>query len=74
MEKRKAAATPRFGVYLSQDEVKWLNQIRGKFMMRNGLDITTTSIVRAGIGQLRELDEAKLLKVLERHRGRRAPS
>jgi hypothetical protein len=29
------------------------------------------AIVRAGIGQLREMGEAKLLKLLERHSGRR---
>jgi hypothetical protein len=71
MEKRKTAATPRFGVYLSQDEAKWLNETRGKFLLKYGLDITATGIIRAGIGQLRELKETELLKLLERHRGRR---
>lgn len=71
MGKRKAAATPRFGVYLNQDESRWLNETRGKFLLKNGLDISATAIVRAGIAQLREMDEAKLLKLLERHSGRR---
>ena len=71
MGKRKNSATPRFGVYLNEDETRWLNETRGKFLLRHGVDITATGIVRAGIGQLREMDEAKLLKLLERHSGRR---
>jgi hypothetical protein len=74
MGKRKAVASPRFGVYLSEEETRWLNQTRGRFLLKFGADITTTSIVRAAIGQLRLLDEAKLLKLLEGHPGRRRPA
>ncbi len=71
MGKRKTATTGRFGAYLSEDETRWLNETRGKFLLKFGLDISATAIIRAGILQLRELDEAKLLKLLERHHGRR---
>jgi len=74
MGKRKGPQTSRFGVYLSEDENRWLNETRGKFLIKYGVDITTTGIVRAAIGQLRELDETRLLKLLERHSGRRRTS
>jgi len=71
MEKRKPPAPPRFGVYLSHDEDHWLRQTRGRFLLKNGRELSTTAIVRAGIEQLRAMDEGKLMKVLERHIGRR---
>ncbi len=71
MEKRKAPPTGRFGVYLDSDEVSWLRQTRGLFLLKTGQELSTTAIVRAGIEQLKAMDEAKLLRVLERHTGRR---
>jgi hypothetical protein len=71
MGKRKPAATGRFGVYLDENALQWLHQTRGKFLLLYGQDITTTNIVRAGIEQLREMDETRLLKLLESYRGRR---
>jgi hypothetical protein len=71
MGKGKGSMTPRFGVYLNPDESRWLNETRGKFLLKYGMDITVTSIVRAGISQLRELDDSNLLKLLESHKGRR---
>ncbi len=71
MEKRKMPPTARFGVYLNPDEDRWLRQTRGKFLLKTGKDLTTTAIVRAGIEQLRAMDQQKLMKVLERHIGRR---
>ncbi len=69
MEKSRKA--PRFGVYLSDEEARWLNETRGKFLLRYGEDLTVTSIVRAAIQQLRALDEPNLFRILEPHRGRR---
>jgi len=71
MEKGRQAAGIRFGVYLSQDEARWLRETRGRFLLKYDQDVTVTSIVRAGIEHLRELDEPALLKALEAHRGRR---
>jgi len=73
MGKAKATASPRFGVYLSEEENRWLNETRGKFLLKYGTDITTTGIVRAAIAQLRGMDETRLLKLLASYSGRRRP-
>lgn len=74
MEKREQVAGVRFGVYLSQDEARWLNETRGRFLLKYGEDVSTTSIVRAGIEHLRGLDEGELTNLLKQHRGRRRNS
>jgi hypothetical protein len=71
MGKAKATGSPRFGVYLNDDENRWLNETRGRFLLKYGTDITTTGIVRAALAQLRKMDEAALLKLLQQHSGRR---
>ena len=71
MGKAESTGSPRFGVYLNQDENKWLNETRGRFLIKHGTDITTTGIVRAAISQLRGMDEARLMKLLEQYTGRR---
>ncbi len=69
--KRKTPASPRFGVYLDDTELKWMRTVRGRFLIQYGEDLSTTAILRAGLGLLRAMDEAKLMKLLEQHRGRR---
>jgi hypothetical protein len=69
------SAAPRFGVYLDEDEVRWLNEIRAQYLTTFGRDITTTNIIRLAIANLQLLDDKELLKLLESqpHRRRRTP-
>ena len=74
MGKEKAPAWIRYSIYLDKEEAKWVRETRAKYLLKSGGDLSTTSIIRAGIDQLRSLDESRLIKLLDRHRGRRRAS
>lgn len=59
---------PRFGVYLTTDQLDWINQARGRYLIATGRDVRATTILRLAIDELRKKEFAQLKAMLDRYR------
>ena len=61
----------RFGAYLEPEQVRWINETRGRFLLETGREVRTTNVIRAAIDQLRKLEWSELEALYEGYVSRR---